>query len=226
MRLSAARLLRAPRRKLRVRGADLVEAVPEFQDSACGDDPVAWFGRLIARAAEVESFDVTRAALATASARALPDVRFVLVKQVDDRGFVFFTNYESRKAHDLRENPRGALAFHWAKLGVQVRVQGAVARVPETESDVYFATRPRGSQLGAWASAQSEPIPDRAALDLKWTEVAKRFGDGVIPRPEHWGGFRVVPDEIEFWLNRDDRLHDRLRFTRATTGWSCRRLQP
>lgn len=225
MRLSAARLLRGTSSKLRVRGR-IGGAVSEFQDSACENDPVAWFARSIARAADVESFDVTRAALATADANAVPDVRFVLVKQADARGFVFFTNYESRKASDLRDNPRAALAFHWAKLGEQVRVQGAVEVLPAAESDAYFASRPRGSQLGAWASAQSQVIVSRTALDAKLDGVTRRFDGQVIPRPAFWGGFRLVPDSIEFWQNRNDRLHDRFRFTRTESGWSCRRLQP
>jgi pyridoxamine 5'-phosphate oxidase len=227
MRLSAASPLARGVPQAKSARADWGGAVSEFQDSACDSDPIAWFARSIARAADVESFDVTRAALATASASAVPDVRFVLVKQADERGFVFFTNYESRKANDLRDNPRAALAFHWAKLGVQVRVQGAVELLPEAESDAYFASRGRGSQLGAWASAQSQPIDDRTALDAKLDGVARRFADQAsIPRPPHWGGFRLVPDSIEFWQNRNDRLHDRFRFTRAQSGWSCRRLQP
>jgi pyridoxamine 5'-phosphate oxidase len=201
--------------------------VSEFQDSACDSDPIAWFARSIARAADVESFDVTRAALATANASAVPDVRFVLVKQADERGFVFFTNYESRKASDLRENPRAALAFHWAKLGEQVRVQGAIEVLSPAESDAYFASRPRGSQLGAWASAQSRPIETRAALDAKLADVMQRFsGQNVVPRPAHWGGFRLVPERIEFWQNREDRLHDRFCFLRTPDGWACERLQP
>ena len=199
----------------------------EFLDSTRESDPFAWFSRSIARAAELESFDVTRAALATAGADAQPNVRFVLVKQVDDRGFVFFTHYESRKAREVGENPRAALSFHWAKVGEQVRVQGTIERVSDAESDAYFATRPRGSQLGAWASAQSEPIDSRASLDAKLAEVAQRFADREsIPRPQFWGGFRLVPLSIEFWRNRDDRLHDRFRFTRSATGWSRQRLQP
>jgi pyridoxamine 5'-phosphate oxidase len=205
----------------------LDEAVSEFQDSSCENDPIAWFARSLARAAEVESFDATRAALATANAQGIPDVRFVLVKQADARGFVFFTHYESRKANDLRDNPHAALAFHWAAIGEQVRVQGSVERLPEAESDAYYASRPRGSQLGAWASAQSRPIADRAALDAKLAEASKRFASvSSIPRPADWGGFRLVPDSIEFWQNREDRLHDRFRFTRTNAGWSGRRLQP
>jgi pyridoxamine 5'-phosphate oxidase len=227
MRLSAARLLRGTFRKQTVRELDWGVAVSEFQDSACDSDPFAWFARSLARAAGVESFDATRAALATANASAVPDVRFVLVKQADPRGFVFFTNYESRKASDLRENPRAALAFHWASIGEQVRVQGAIEVLSPEESDAYFACRPRGSQLGAWASAQSRPIDTRAALDAKLDEVARRFsGHNVVPRPAHWGGFRLVPERIEFWQNRDDRLHDRFCFIRTPGGWACERLQP
>lgn len=227
MRLSAASPLAWDERRADSARADWGVAVSEFQDSACESDPIAWFARSSARAAELESFDATRAALATATAGGVPDVRFVLVKQVDARGFVFFTNYESRKARDLHDNPRAALAFHWASIGVQVRVQGAIEVVSAAESDAYFGSRPRGSQLGAWASEQSQPIADRAALDAKLDEIARRFdGKNAIPRPPHWGGFRLVPQSIEFWQNRDDRLHDRFRFTRTAGGWECLRLQP
>jgi pyridoxamine 5'-phosphate oxidase len=226
MRLSAASGLAWNERRAESARGGTGGAVSEFQDSACENDPIAWFARSIARAADVETFDVTRAALATADANAVPDVRFVLVKQADERGFVFFTNYESRKASDLRDNPRAALAFHWAKLGEQVRVQGLVEVVSDVESDAYFASRPRGSQLGAWASSQSRSIDSRAALDAKLEAVARRFDAQLIPRPAYWGGFRVVPDSIEFWQNRNDRLHDRFRFTRTPSGWSCQRLQP
>jgi pyridoxamine 5'-phosphate oxidase len=198
----------------------------EYSDNACERDPIAWFVSIFARAAQCESFDAARAALATVTADGQPAVRFVLVKHVDTRGFVFFTNYASPKARHLAVNPRAALAFHWAALGQQVRVEGRVERVAEIESDAYFSTRPRGSQLGAWASTQSESIGSRAELDAKLAEVEARFADTQIPRPAHWGGFRLVPDSIEFWCNRDDRLHDRFRFTRTAEGWSCTRLQP
>jgi pyridoxamine 5'-phosphate oxidase len=204
------------------------QAVSEFSDSAHQLDPIVWFARSSARAAELESFDVTRAALATTAGEPdAPNVRFVLVKQADARGFVFFTNYESVKARELATNPRAALAFHWATIGEQVRVRGVVERISDAESDAYFASRPRGSQLGAWASAQSQPIASRAELDAKLEEVTGRFaGMASVPRPPFWGGLRLVPDSIEFWCNRDDRLHDRFRFTRNETGWSCQRLQP
>ena len=199
----------------------------EFSDSACESDPIAWFRSSFARALEVETFDATRAALATATRDAIPNVRFVLVKQVDQRGFVFFTNYESPKARELSDNPHAALAFHWAAIGVQVRVQGAIERVSDAESDAYFASRPRGSQLGAWASEQSCPIGSRAELEARLKEIEERFAAAEqVPRPAHWGGFRLVPVQIEFWRNGEDRLHDRFRFTRTAAGWSCQRLQP
>ncbi|HEX2670579.1 MAG TPA: pyridoxamine 5'-phosphate oxidase, partial [Polyangiaceae bacterium] len=155
-------------------------------------------------------------------------VRFVLVKIVDARGFTFFTNYESVKARELEATPRAALAFHWASTGEQFRVRGAVQRIPVEESDAYFATRPRESQLGAWASQQSAPIADRAALDAQLDAVTQRFaGHAQIPRPAHWGGYRIAPSVIEVWRDRSGRLHDRWSFARANDGaWSCQRLQP
>jgi pyridoxamine 5'-phosphate oxidase len=163
-------------------------------------------------------------ALATASADGAPAARMVLLKGVDDRGFTFFTNYESAKARDLAANPRAALLFHWPP-GRQVRVRGRVARVGDEESDAYWATRPRGSQLGAWASRQSEVISDREELERRLAEVTARF-PGHVRRPPVWGGFRVTPEELEFWHHRDDRLHDRLRYRRAETGWVIERLSP
>ena len=195
-------------------------------DGACERDPLVWARESFERAARLESFDASRAALATASAQAVPSVRFVLVKQIDDRGFVFFTNHESDKARELRDNPRAALAFHWAALGEQLRVQGSVVRIDDSESDAYFASRPRGSQLGAWASAQSRPITSRDELEASLAEMTERFESHTVPRPAHWGGYRLVPDSIEFWHDRRDRLHDRFRFTRSPDGWACVRLQP
>jgi len=196
-------------------------------DGARDEDPFVRFRASFERARSLEGELATRAALATVSEHGQPSVRYVLVKHVDNAGFVFFTNFESRKARELRGNPRAALAFHWVSLGEQVRVEGSVTRVTDSESDAYFATRPRGSQLGAWASAQSAPIASRTALEAKLTEVAARFqSEAVIPRPPHWGGFRVAPSLIEFWQDRRDRLHDRMAYMREEASWRCARLQP
>jgi pyridoxamine 5'-phosphate oxidase len=163
-------------------------------------------------------------ALCTASPAGEPAARMVLLKGVDDGGFVFFTNYGSAKARNLDANPRAALLFHWPPHR-QVRVRGGASRVSAGESDAYWATRPRGSQLGAWASRQSQVIASRAELERRVVEVAATY-PGDIPRPPHWGGFRVVPAEIEFWHHRDDRLHDRMRYRRADGRWVIERLSP
>jgi pyridoxamine 5'-phosphate oxidase len=197
------------------------------RDGADDDDPLAWFQRSFERACASESFDASRAALATVSADGRPSVRYVLVKQIDERGFAFFTNFDSRKARELFDTQRAALAFHWASIDEQVRVEGVAVRVSDPDSDAYFATRPRGSQLGAWASAQSAPIASQQALLANLQAVTQRFpATAPIPRPAHWGGFRVVPSVIEFWHDRRDRLHDRHSFTRQGTTWLRNRLQP
>jgi pyridoxamine 5'-phosphate oxidase len=197
------------------------------RDGAFSEDPMVWFLHAQQLAAAQEAFDVTRAALATATVSGEPAVRFVLVKQVDHEGFRFFTNYESEKARDLDANPRAALAFHWHTLGMQVRVQGSVQRVSAVVSDAYFATRPRVSQLGAWASAQSRSIGDRAALDARLIEAEQRFaGQPHVPRPAHWGGYCVAPERIEIWQDKLGRLHDRWLFTRDGLRWVRTRLQP
>jgi pyridoxamine 5'-phosphate oxidase len=165
-------------------------------------------------------------ALATATADAVPSVRMVLLKGADARGFVFFTNYGSRKARELDANPRAALCFHWAVLQRQVRVTGRVVRVEQDESSEYFATRPRGSQIGAWASQQSRSLPSREELERSVRDLSEKFAGLEVPLPPFWGGYRLEPEEIEFWQGRADRLHDRLVFTRAGAGWSTRRLYP
>jgi pyridoxamine 5'-phosphate oxidase len=196
-------------------------------DGAEDHDPIAWFQRSFAKAAQSEPVDATRMALATADASGRPAVRFVLLKQLDARGFTFFTNLGSSKARDMRDNPRAALAFHWPSIGEQIRVQGAIELVTEEESDAYFASRPRGSQLGAWASSQSAAVASRAELDARYAAVQLRFPEGsVVPRPAHWGGLRLVPESIEFWHERRDRLHDRWLFTRDGVAWLRTRLQP
>ena len=165
--------------------------------------------------------------LATASPDGNPSARIVLLKGFDERGFVFFSNYESSKGQELASNPHAALVFYWFELERQVRITGLVDRLPERESDEYFASRPVGSRVSTWASRQSEVIVDRSALELAAAEVKSRYPDGDIPRPPHWGGYRVVPNEVEFWQGRADRLHDRLRYRRSgDDGWVLERLSP
>jgi pyridoxamine 5'-phosphate oxidase len=165
-------------------------------------------------------------ALATADESGLPDVRMVLLKEADARGFVFYTNLDSAKGRQLAANPQAALLFHWKSLRRQVRVRGAISKVTPEEADAYWATRARPAQLGAWASAQSQALPDRLALEKRIAEVGLKFGLGKVPRPPHWSGFRVDPQVIEFWRDRPFRLHERLVFTREGEGWTTRRLFP
>ncbi len=189
-------------------------------------DPIVRFRESFARAEKSEVFPAERVALASATAEGRPSLRFVLLKEVDARGFTFYTNLGSRKARELGENPRAALAFHWSSTGEQVRVEGSVERVSADEADAYFATRPRGSQLGAWASQQSAPIDSREVLERAVAQLEREYEGRSIPRPDFWGGFRIVPSEIEFWHDRSDRLHDRFLYTRTPTGWTLTRLSP
>jgi pyridoxamine 5'-phosphate oxidase len=188
-------------------------------------DPFVQFGRWFEEAADV--LDAPEAmAVATADADGRPSVRMVLLKSWDPTGFTFFTNYDSRKAQELAVNPRAALLFHWEPLGRQVRIEGATSRVGPAASDEYFATRPLGSQIGAYASHQSRTVPDRATLDAKAVDLATRFGDGPVPRPPWWGGYRVTPEAMEFWQLGRSRMHDRLRYLPDGAGWRIDRLQP
>jgi len=164
--------------------------------------------------------------LATATADGRPSARQVLVRGLDERGLVFFTNRRSRKAVELAENPRAALLFHWYELGRQVRVEGAVESVAAEEDDAYWRTRPRASQVAAWASPQSEPLAGREDLERLYREAETRLRAGNVPLPPFWGGYRVVPERIEFWQHRDDRLHDRVLYVRAGTAWRRERLGP
>ncbi len=189
-------------------------------------DPIATFRRWWQEAEESGLLLPESMSLATATPDASPSVRMVLLKGLDQEGFRFFTNYESRKAQELDANPRAALGFHWSVLERQVRVEGRVARLSHEESNAYFQTRGRGSRIGAWASEQSRPIADRPALEAKVAEVEARFGTGEIPLPLHWGGYNLTPDRIEFWQGRADRLHDRLVYTRSEKDWDVTRLQP
>lgn len=188
-------------------------------------DPVAvlrtWLEE--ARTAVPEPHAMT---LATATLDGAPSARVVLLRGIDGRGLTFFTNRASRKGDELLANPRAALVLHWWELGRQVRVEGEVEVLPADESEAYWETRPRGSQIAAWASPQSRPIVDRHELDARVAEAAARFGDGPVPLPPFWGGYRVVPHTIELWEHRDDRLHDRLRYVREGAGWRSERLAP
>lgn len=164
--------------------------------------------------------------LATVDDQGQPSARTVLLKLYDEKGFVFFTNYESRKSRQIDANPRVALLFPWVALARQVHIMGTAERLPAAESLKYFLTRPRGSRIGAWASPQSQVISSRSLLEAKIAEVRQRFGDGEIPLPHFWGGYRVLPDEIEFWQGRESRLHDRFRYVKAGVSWEIERLAP
>ena len=188
-------------------------------------DPLKQFERWFAEA-RAEGLPAPEAmALATATTDGRPSVRMVLLKDAGEQGFDFFTHYDSRKGGELAANPHAALLFHWQPLGRQMRVEGGVERMPTEESDAYFRTRPLGSRHAAWASPQSRPLGSRAELEQLAAAAAERFGDDV-PRPPHWGGFRLEPEAYEFWQHRDDRLHDRIRYERETGGWRRRRLGP
>jgi pyridoxamine 5'-phosphate oxidase len=188
-------------------------------------NPITEFLNAIERAAH-RQVDTAPVALATADRSGKPSVRMVLLRGVDERGFVFHTNYTSRKARELEANPQAALCVHWHTLEEQIRIEGQVERLTEAESDAYFATRPRGSQLGAWASSQSAVLASRETLEREYREIERRFEGQPIPRPPFWGGFRLVPDRIEFWFGRPDRLHDRVLYTRRGVDWEIQRLYP
>jgi pyridoxamine 5'-phosphate oxidase len=194
--------------------------------SNAATDPLDLFGRWFGDARQRGIELAESVALATATPDGRPSVRMVLLKSADDRGFTFFTNYESRKAAELEANPHAALCFHWKELDRQVRVTGTVERVSESESRDYFLTRPEGSRIGAWASDQSRPLSSREELEARVAQVRQRFEGGTIPLPPFWGGYRLVPDRIEFWQGRQDRLHDRIAFDRHEGGWSPVRLYP
>lgn len=194
--------------------------------ASCDPDPIVEVQRWLQHAIEAGVPTANAMTLATVDERGRPAARIVLLKEIDARGCTFFTSYRSRKAADLAAHPYAALVLYWESLHRQIRIEGAIERVTPEESDAYFAARPRGSQLGAIASPQSQPIPSRAALDELVAAAAGELGDAAPARPAHWGGYRVVPDMIELWQGQPSRLHDRVRYRRADGGWVCDRLAP
>jgi pyridoxamine 5'-phosphate oxidase len=190
-------------------------------------DPIERFAAVYTRAAAGYPYDVTAMTLATADAEGRPSARVVLLKGFDARGFVFYTNRESRKGRELRANPHAAICAYWPHIGEQVRIEGAIEEVDDAESDTYFASRPRESQLGAWASAQSAPLASRELLLSTVRELDVRYRGHEVPRPPHWGGYRLRPERIEFWTSGEFRLHDRILYVRDESGqWRSERLYP
>ena len=210
--------LAALRREYSLRGLDLQDLKPSWLET---------FNGWLADAAAAELPEPNAMVVATATPEAVPSVRYVLLKGVDERGFVFFTNLDSRKGHELRANPSVGLLFPWHGLQRQVRVQGTARLLDRDEVQEYFDSRPRDARIAAWASPQSQPLADRAELETRFDEYAERFAEGAIPAPPHWGGVRVTPTAVEFWQGRRSRLHDRLEFVRgADDSWAVRRLAP
>jgi pyridoxamine 5'-phosphate oxidase len=198
---------------------------PALLESEASADPFEQFGRWLEETLEAGFLEPWAMTLATASADGRPSARMVLLKEWDRTGFVFYTNFESRKGRELAANPRASLLFWWDRLYRQVRIEGTVERVPDAMADAYFATRPYGSRIGAWASAQSAPIPDRGLLEARVAEFRQKYPQDV-PRPPYWGGYRVVPHWFEFWQGRPDRLHDRLAYELVDGTWRRQRLAP
>jgi pyridoxamine 5'-phosphate oxidase len=188
-------------------------------------DPITEFLNAVERA-QAHQVDTSPVVLATADSEGRPAARLVLLRGADARGFVFFTNYNSRKGRELTENPQAALCFYWSSLDEQIRIEGRVTRVTAEESDAYFDGRPRGSQLGAWASDQSQVLTSRETLEEQYREIERRFAGQPVQRPAFWGGFRLIPSRIEFWYGRPDRLHDRVVYVREATAWRIERLYP
>jgi pyridoxamine 5'-phosphate oxidase len=198
------------------------------KDFTLRNDPFALFDEWLKEAEDAEPNDPTAMALASVDEDGLPDVRMILLKGHDERGFVFYTNFESAKGRELSAQPKAAAVFHWKSLRRQVRVRGPVTRVSDEEADAYFNSRQLQSRLGACASDQSRPLPDRATLESRVKQIAARFPDGKVPRPPHWSGYRIVPVQIEFWQDGAFRLHDRVQFARGAPGeaWKRERLYP
>jgi len=211
---------------------DVASARRDYRRSALDErdlapEPIAQFQAWLAAAVAADPLDPTAMTLATADGEGRPSARVVLLKACDERGFVFFTSYASRKAQELDANPRAALVFYWPAFDRQVRIEGRVEKITRAETAAYFATRPLDSQLGAWASRQSEPVAGREPLDRAFAAAAERFAGGEVPAPDFWGGYRLRPSRVEFWQGRESRLHDRLVYQqREDGGWAVERLQP
>lgn len=197
-----------------------------LDETRAAGDPFTQFRSWIHDALTAGALEANAMTLATVDANGRPSARVVLLRSWNERGFVFFTNYRSQKGREIAANPRAALLFFWPELERQVRIDGRVEQLSAEESDAYFARRPRGHRISSWASPQSEVIPARAFLETKMEEIEQRFRDADVPRPPHWGGYRVVPERLEFWQGRPDRAHDRLAYTRSAAGWKRERLAP
>ncbi|WP_312797926.1 pyridoxamine 5'-phosphate oxidase [Tianweitania sp.] len=195
-------------------------------DFAATQNPFELFGAWLDEATSTEINDPNAVAVATVDPTGMPNVRVVLLKEFDARGYTFYTNYESAKGQEILSARKAAMCFHWKSLRRQVRIRGDVELVSDAEADAYYNTRPRGSRIGAWASQQSRPLESRDVLEKAVAQITERYGDGDIPRPAHWSGFRIVPDVIEFWRDMPYRLHDRVVFTRAGEEWTTERLYP
>ncbi len=215
-----------------VSGADLQRLRKEYTragltEADADPDPIEQFRKWFDEALAADLHEPNAMTLATATSDGRPSARVVLLKGYDERGFVFYTSYEGRKSRELEENPRCALVFYWSELERQIRIDGRAGRVSEEESDAYYGSRPRGSRLSAWVSAQSRPVEDRGALEKRLWELEAEYEGREIPRPPFWGGYRVEPEAIEFWQGRENRMHDRLLYRRLSGGgWRMQRLQP